>query len=72
MFHQILNQVEDGKKEYCCSEHFVPNDYRICLAGGRAKVQVTGYRPQVRSPVTGQVTDHRSQATDQVTGHKKQ
>ena len=24
---QILNQVEDGKEDYCSSEHFIPNDY---------------------------------------------
>ena len=44
-FHQILNQVEDGKKEYCCSEHFVPNDYRISLAGHRKVDLKTGGIP---------------------------
>ena len=34
-FHHILNQGEDGKEDYCSSEHFVPNDYRITLTGHR-------------------------------------
>ena len=31
--HQILNQVEGGKEDYCSSEHFVPNDCWISLTG---------------------------------------